>query len=141
MPELPADTFAAVLKLCEDGDALAADDQFDAALDKFRQAWEVLPEPREAWSATLWLLGAIGDVHFHRGAFADGRNALTDAMIVFPEAPDNPLWCLRLGQCHLELGEAELADKWLRAAHVLEGDDLFEEEDPKFRAFLRGRGL
>ncbi len=139
MPELPADTFAAVQHFCEEGDRLAADDRFDDALDQFRQAWDLLPEPREDWSATLWLLGAIGDMHYFRGAFADGRNALTDAMTVFLEAPSNPNLCLRLGQCHYELGDEESAARWLRAAYDQAGDDVFEEEDPKYLAFLQGR--
>lgn len=139
VPELPPDVFAAVEKLCAEGDDRAADDDYDGALDRFRRAWDLLPEPKAAWSATLWLLVAVGDVHYLRGAFAEGRDALDQAVDAFPEAPENPVLCLRLGQCHLELGDETPARRWLTAALAAAGDeadDLFDQEDPKYLRFL-----
>ncbi len=135
MPELPPEVFAQVEAHCAAGDAHAAEDRYDEALSEFRRAWELVPEPREDWAVTLWLLGALGDVHYLRGAFADGKNALADAVAVFPEAKDDPFVCLRLGQCHLELGDRAAAQDWLERAGQLDGD-IFEEEDPKYLEFL-----
>ena len=92
-----------------------------------------------ASGATLWLLVAIGDVHYLRGAYRDGRDALAQAVGAFAEAAENPVLCLRLGQCHLELGDEAAARRWLSAAVTAAGDeadDLFEEEDPKYQRFL-----
>ena len=139
LPELPDELFRRIERHCEDADNCAMDEDFQAALDHYKAAWDLVPEPREEWSVTLWLLQSIGDVHFLRGAFAEGRDALTNAVAVFPDAPSEPLLCLRLGQCHYELDNRTEARRWLESARRAAGDDvddLFEEEDPKYLALL-----
>ena len=139
MPELPDELFRRIEKHCEDADDRVMEDDFQAALDQYRAAWDLVPEPREEWSVTLWLLQSIGDVHYLRGAYAEGRDALANAVAVFPDAPSQPLLCLRLGQCYYELENQAEARRWLESARAAAGeqvDELFEEEDPKYLAFL-----
>ena len=139
MPELPDEVFIEVQKLCAKGDDFAVDDLFDEALVQYKAAWEMLPDPREMWSATLWLLGAIGDVHYLRGDFPAGKAALMDAMTCFEEAPENAFLRMRLGQCLFEMGELDTAAEWMGPAYTAEGESLFEDEDPKYLEFIQAR--
>lgn len=121
--------------LSAEGDGFADDEDFAAALKCYWEAWELLPEPRTQWEAATWLLASVGDANFHSGDFVAGRDNLAAAMHC-PDAIGNPF--LRLGQCRLEFGELDQAADELARAWM--GDpDVFEEEDPKYLAFLATR--
>ena len=124
--------------LCEDGDALSDAGSYPAALECYRAAWALLPEPRTQWEASTWLLAAIGDNEFLEGDFAAGRDTLALAMCC-PDAPGNPFLHLRLGQCCLELGETDRAAVELGRAYLGAGAELFQNEHPKYLAFLKTR--
>ena len=53
----------------------------------------------------------------------------------------NPFVWLRLGQSAFELGNAKQATDALLSAYMLEGDEIFEDEDPKYRGSLVQQGL
>lgn len=140
MAELPDDIYEEVTRLSEEGNALADEDDHDAALARFQLALSLLPPPQdEPWQATLWLLTAIGDIHFQKQQFTEGRGALMDALRQFDEARANPFVRLRLGQCMLELGEEKEAANWLAGAFLSEGRGLFEDDDPKYLAFIKSK--
>ncbi|MFO0797023.1 MAG: hypothetical protein U0804_06065 [Gemmataceae bacterium] len=135
---LPHDIEVEVARLSE-----AAEDRADAeddseALALFQAAWDLLPDPKTEWERASQLLGGIADSHFHLGAFESCRRAMQEAMRS-GSGPENPFVCLRLGQCHLELGDERGAANWLTGALMGGGLEMFEEEDPKYWAFLRER--
>jgi TolA-binding protein len=121
MAELPDNLFEEVERLSEEGNEYASSGDFGRALSSFGAAWELLPEPRVAWSAGLWLLGSIGDMQFQRGEFVASREALVTAVKSYDEARGNPFLQLRLGQCMYELGEEAEAANWLAGAFIMEG--------------------
>jgi tetratricopeptide (TPR) repeat protein len=137
VPELPDHIFEEVTRLSELGNALAAEGDLDGAALRFREAWMALSEPRLAWQAALWVLGAIGDVEFQRGRFLEAREQLMEAMKHFDGAAGNPFLRLRLGQALYEPGEEREASSWLAGAFLMEGLKLFEDEDPKYFAFVK----
>jgi hypothetical protein len=51
----------------------------------------------------------------------------------------NPFLRLRLGQCMYELGETDEAANWLAGAYLLEGKELFSQDDPKYLEFIKSR--
>ncbi len=140
MAELPDDIHEEVTLLSEEGNACADDGAFDLALSHFQKALAMLPPPiDEPWGATMWLLTAIGDMHFQLARFPEGRAALMEVMKLFDEARSNPFIRLRLGQCMLELGEEREAANWLAGAYLSEGRQLFEGDDPKYLDFIKSR--
>ncbi|MBS0263832.1 MAG: tetratricopeptide repeat protein [Planctomycetes bacterium] len=139
MAELPDDTYAALLRCSTEGDEFADKGEFEQALSRYRQAWQLLPEPRCEWDAAEWLLAAIGDSEFQRGEFAAARTALMDAMKFFESARGNPFVRLRLGQCMFETGEEAEAANWMGLAFLTEGLKLFEGEHPKYLAFVKSK--
>ncbi len=54
-------------------------------------------------------------------------------------ATANPFLRLRLGQCLLELGELNEAANWLAGAFLLEGNKIFDDDDPKYLDFIKSK--
>ena len=137
MAELDDTTHEQIQSLCADGDELAKNGKFPAALKKYWAAWDLLPEPQTEWDAATWILAAIGDACFLSGDFVAGRDNLSLAMRC-PDAIGNPFIHLRLGQCQFELGNLDLAADELARAYMAAGDEIFEGAD-KYFAFLKTR--
>ncbi len=134
--ELDEATYEEVERLSEEGnDALERGDHA-AAIAAFNAAYELLPEPRPIWEAAMWLQASLGDVYFEQGEHEKARDALLDAHGSGSGA-GNPFVALRLGEVYLELGEPEQAKRYLLKAHMIEGDEIFAEEDPKYFALIR----
>ena len=100
MNELDDELHKRIKQLCADGDAAAERSEFDAAIGKYEEAWELLPDPKTQWEAATSILAAIGDAHYLSGEFEEGRETLLTAMHC-PDAISNPFLHLRLWQCHL----------------------------------------
>jgi tetratricopeptide (TPR) repeat protein len=138
MAELSDESYALIKTLCDDGDALAADENYPEALKKYWEAFDLVPEPKEIWEATLWILAAIGDANYLTGDYEAGRDNLANAMHC-PDAIGNPFLHMRLGQCQFELGNLDLAADELTRAYALEGEELFLGEPERYLTFLKTR--
>lgn len=138
MDELNAELLERIEVLCEQGDALAGDGDYGPALVNYWRAFDLLPDPKTDWEAGTWILAAVGDACFFSGDFEAGRDNLSAAMH-FPGAIGNPFLHLRLGQCQYELGNLDRAADELLRAYTLVGQQLFEEEDPRYFTFLKTR--
>ena len=125
-----------IQKLCADGDAFAEEEEYPAALEKYWAAWDLLPKPEIDWEAATWILGAIGDAHFLSGDFTTARDNLSLAMKC-PNGLGNPFLHLRHGQCEFELGNLDRAGDELARAYMGAGEEIFEDEDPKYFAFVK----
>ena len=136
MHELQIDTHERVQALSAAGDEFAEAGRFQDALAKYGNAWELLPEPKTQWEAATWLLAAIGDANFLKGDFESGRQHFALAMHC-PNAIGNPFLHLRLGQCSLEVNDEDVAADELTRAYMAEGHQIFENDDPKYFAFLK----
>lgn len=138
--ELPSDIHDRIQQSCAEGDELAAAGDFEQAIDRYNRAWEAVPDPKNHWNASTWILAAIGDAAFLSGYKTSAREALEYAMTC-PEAVGNPFLHLRLGQVLYDAGEQDRAADELMRAYMSEGADLFATEDPKYLSFLRDRAV
>ena len=136
MPELPNKLYQQIVALCERGDAMAEQEDYDAALVQYEEAWFLLPEPRSDWEAASWIQAAIGDAYFFTGDFDNAAQAFRTALNSL-EAQQNPFLHLRLGQCEFEMENLPTAGDELIRAYMLGGDEVFEDEDPKYFEFLK----
>ena len=134
--ELRPDIYRQVKARCAAGDRRCEAEEYAQALSEFENALKLLPPPVERWEAAIWILTAIGDAHYSMGEFEKARAALTGAMRC-PGALGNPFIHLRLGESLFELGNHDRAMDELRRAHMEAGPDIFEDEDPKYLAFLK----
>ena len=135
MLELPAETHRRIADLSGQGEALTEQGAYGDAISKYNEAWELVPEPKNDWEASTWLLAAIGDACFLSGYYTSAVEALEYAL----HCPDgaNPFINLRLGQCAFEKGAEEHAAEYLLRAYMLEGKDIFSQEDAKYFEFLK----
>lgn len=130
----------AILRICTEGDALAASGHYDDAIAEYRRAWSLIPSPRKRWSDSAWILGAFADAYFLSGRHELARAALERAMAC-PGGGEQPFLSLRLGQILFDAGDLDGAAAALARAYREAGEDVFFSEDERYLAFLKARGL
>jgi hypothetical protein len=52
---------------CAVGNQLADEQRFEEAIAKYNKAWRLVPEPKNDWIASTWILAAIADTCFLAG--------------------------------------------------------------------------
>jgi tetratricopeptide (TPR) repeat protein len=134
--QLSSRTSAQIDALCKSGDESADKGNYPEAIAAYWSAWDLLPEPKTEWEAATWILAAVGDANFLGADYVAGRDNLATAMHC-PGAIGNPFVHLRLGQCQFELGEEKKAADNLARAFLSQGKKIFENEDPKYLAFVK----
>ena len=132
---LPQGIHEKLLAMSEEGNRLLEAGRLDRALDKFQEAWELLPEPRHHWEAACWIQAAIGDAHWHAKRYHEAELAFRTAALC-PGGMGNPFIHLRLGQCAFELGHHREAKDELTRAYMGAGKEIFQE-DPKYLELLK----
>lgn len=134
--ELEHSAYQQITTLSAEGNAFADEKKLDAAIDKFEEALSILPKPKEDWEAATWLYASIGDMLFLKKEY---NQALNDFMLAMkcPDGYANPFILLRCGQCYLELNDEQNAKEYLLRAYMMEGFDIFKNEDRKYYNFLR----
>ena len=105
---------------------------------EYNQAWKLVPDPKNDWEASTWILAVIADSCFHLGKFKSARSAL-DYDMTCPGAIGNPFLHLRRGQVLYEQNEPDAAADELMRAFMAEGYEVFENEDEKYLNFLASR--
>lgn len=123
---------------CSEGDALADSDQYEAAVAAYNRAWELVPDPKTDWNASTWILAAIGDACFLGGYATSSKDAFSFALTC-PSGLGNPFIHMRLGQLAYDAGNLSTAADELMRAYMGAGDEIFENEDRKYLAFLGTR--
>ncbi|WP_095184647.1 M48 family metallopeptidase [Pseudomonas sp. Irchel 3H9] len=138
--ELDELTHEQIKAFCQLGDEHLDGGDFKAAIGQYNLAWELIPEPKNNWEAATWVLAAIGDACFQGGFFTSAKEALEYAMTC-PDAVGNPFLHLRLGQALYEKEETDRAADELMRAYMAAGDEIFDNDDPKYFAFLKTRAV
>lgn len=138
MSELVGPLYEQIKTYCRQGDILADAKSYEPAIAEYNKAWELIPEPKNDWSASTWVLAAIGDAAFLGGYLTSAREALQYAMTC-PDAVGNPFLHLRLGEVLHDLGHFDDAADELMRAYMAEGDEIFASESPRYLQFLATR--
>lgn len=118
------------------------EERYDEAIQVWKEGLQLIPEPQNFYSQTIWFLTAIGDIYFQKGLYAKAQECFDKARgNLSGEGYQNPFVMLRLGECCLEMGEEENAIEYLLRAYMMEGKEIFEPdedgEDEKYFDFLR----
>lgn len=136
-PTLPDAVHRRMTALTDRGNERMENGDLDGALAEFEEALRLVPEPRRIWKASTWLHASIGDCQFQLGRFEDALDSMVEARNC-PDGLANPFILLRMGQSLYELGDLDAAKQAFTQAYMLEGEEIFEESDPKYLAFLTG---
>lgn len=135
---IPEHDHLEIKELCAEGDVLAEMGEFSDAYNNYMRALELVPEPKEQFQATTWILAALADLYFKAKDFKQAANVLFDAMHC-AQAVGNPFLHLRLGQVQYELGEYVRAADELSRAYMGAGKEIFKAEEPKYFEFLKSK--
>jgi tetratricopeptide (TPR) repeat protein len=101
--ELEPGTYEEIKRFSARGDELAAVKSYEEAIAEYNKAWELVPNPKNDWNASTWILAAIADAAFLAGYKVSALEALQYAMTC-PGAVGNPFLHLRLGQVLFDTG-------------------------------------
>ena len=123
--------FPRIQELCQSGDDAFEDDELESALDDYLEAWELIPQPKGGYEATGWVAAAIGEVLFEQKKYKEALDYFQEAYYAIG-GQLNPYVNLMLGKCFYLLKKKKEAASYLHMAYELDGDAIFEDEDPVF---------
>ena len=140
--ELPLKLHQEIEVLSRSGSDLFDEGHYDAAIEKWQHALDLVPPPKADWEATLWLCASIGDAQYQKGDFASARELFLDA-INAPNGTSNPFVLYRLGQTEAHLGNAKASTDYLLRAYMLDGTKIFkaDAEGASYLKILEAQGL
>ena len=78
--ELNEKIYNKIVELCEIGDEFAMNGEMDKAVEKFYEALNLLPKPKNDWEAATWIYTAIGDSYYLDGKYEKAKEAFFEAM-------------------------------------------------------------
>ena len=133
--ELVDGLYAEITKHSDIGEHYFEDGKYRKALEEYKKAFELIPEPKTDWEASVWTLAAIGDSHYMLREFVSALKVFEQLMNEYHEE-DNPFARVRYGECLYETGNIEAARKHLQAAFDMEGEEIFDNE--KYLKFITG---
>ena len=133
------ETYERIVALYAEGEGHAQAGRPGSALDRYAEAWALIPDPKERWKLSTSVISAIADCWFLAGKYDEVLRALEFGMNC-PDAVGNPFLHLRLGQALLEQGQDDRAAEELMRAYEAHGEVIFAHQDPKYLALLVARG-
>ena len=129
--DLEPNAYDRIKEYSDKGETLFYEGRFSEALREYNKAFDVIPEPKQRWEASVWLIAAMGDCYFWLKEFDVALEYFRKLMAEYEEY-GNPFTRLRYGECLYETGNEQLAKEHLLAAYSMEGRELFEECDVKY---------
>lgn len=128
-------------RAAEEGNRLSDEGRPKEAVRTWLNAYEKIPDPKNIYPQSWWFEASIGDLLFLVGAYAEAYPFFHKAMNnISGEGRTNPFVLLRYGQCLYELQglERDILNSFI-SAYMLEGEEIFSEEDPKYFQFLASK--
>ena len=125
--ELSDELYAQITRHTDIGEHYFEEGKFRKALEEYKKAFELIPEPKTDWEASVWTLAAIGDAHFMLREFVSALKVFEQLMNEYHEE-GNPFTRVRYGLCLYETGKVEEAREHLFAAYEMENDELFDND-------------
>jgi tetratricopeptide (TPR) repeat protein len=135
--ELDNSIYEKIKYFSKNGDIFQNNKDFENAIKMYKQALELIPEPKTSWEASTWIKTAIGETYFFMKNYEAAEQSLVEA-VKCPGGKENPFIHLRLGQTYFELAKFKEAKKELTSAYILDPySSLFEGEDLKYYNLIR----
>lgn len=129
--ELSNELYNQIVSELEQGDQYAETEQHNEAIKKYENALNLVPFQKENWEVSLHIYTAMADSYFNLGNYQQASNNYEQALKC-PDGLDNGYVWLGLGEAFYELENMNKAKDALISAYMLEGEEIFEEEDGKY---------
>lgn len=124
-----------IVTFSEKGNDFFDDDNFSAAQAEYEAAFKLIPLPKNNYEASSWLLAGIGDCLYYQKSYQKALETFK-----YGEACEGGLnafiW-LRIGECYAELEDIPNAREFLLRAYMMEGEEMFTEEDVKYQVIIQ----
>ena len=131
--ELDDKLFEEITYHTDSGEKFFEKGHFKEAIEEYNKAFDLIPEPKTNWDASVWTLAAIGDGYFMLKDYGTALEYFRKLMTEYEEV-GNPFIRLRYGECLYETGELQAAKEHLFAAYMMEGKDIFDNR--KYLTFI-----
>ena len=117
-------------ELAQKGNQFEEEEQYEEAIQAWKEALSLIPEPQQFYSESIWFLAAIGDIYFQKKQYEKAHECFDKARgNLSGEGYGNPFVMLRLGECCLEIGDEKNATEYLLRAYMFEGREIFEPDE------------
>jgi tetratricopeptide (TPR) repeat protein len=120
------------------GDDAMEEESCDLALDFYQQALKKVPDPKHDWKISFHLYTAMGNVYFNMHDFENAVYCYNQAL----QCPDGTVaghvW-LSLGQAYCEIDETEKAKDALVNACMLEGKEIFNDDNQEYFQLIKDK--
>ncbi len=134
--ELSDEIYNKITALSEEGDVYAGKEQFGSAISVYQQALDLLPSPKTNWEAATWLYVALADAYFNKQEFNQAMDAYQKALMC-PDGTMNPYVWFSIGLVYFEWDNMPQAKEQFMRAYMLDGKDIFEDQDPAYFALIK----
>lgn len=129
--------FDEITRLSAQGNELMDQEKYAEAREIFLKALKLEPEH---WSETAcWLDAAIGDSYYQEEKYENSLKYFQDAYYAIG-GKMNPYVLFMNGMCYYKLGNKDEAGSYLANTYALDGNALFEDEDPECLELARTYG-
>ncbi|WP_216784605.1 tetratricopeptide repeat protein [Cellulophaga sp. HaHaR_3_176] len=122
--------------MSEEGNDLYEQGNIRPALRKYEEALNIVPDPKANWEAATWLYTSIADSYFSLGNIDEAKENYYNVLNC-PDGLSNAYIHFSLGQVLYELEENKKSQESLLRAYMLDGEDIFDDEDPKYLASIK----
>ena len=136
--ELSDEIYEQIENYSEQGNDYCDEEEWEKAIMCFEKAFKLLPEPKDDWEAATWLYVAIGDAFYFWEKYEEALENLNCARMC-PDGMANPFIFLRMGQCYYEIENYAKAEEYLLRAYMLEGNEIFEDEEEKYMDLIKNK--
>lgn len=126
--DLPDALHGQVTDLFDEGSDFEDEGDAVSAMNAYVRALELLPTPRTQWEGATLMYAALGDTLLFLERHDEAHRAFQLAL-QSPKGTENGYIWLRLGDNHKASGRTGEALKAFTSAYMLEGADIFEEND------------
>lgn len=131
MTTLTDDLYDIIVSDIDSGDKAMESESYDSALAYYQKALEEIPSPKQDWEISLHVYTALGDVCFNMQDY-ENANYYYNQALQCPDGTANGYVWLGLGQTYYEMDEEEKAKDALMSAYMLEGKEIFEENNGEY---------
>jgi tetratricopeptide (TPR) repeat protein len=134
--ELSDELYDQIVSKLEQGDQYAEAGEYNKAIEKYESALNLVPLQKENWEVSLHIYTAMADSYFNLGNYQQANNNYEQALKC-PDGLGNGYVWLGLGETYYELENMEKAKDALMSAYMLEGKEIFEDEDDKYFSLIQ----
>ena len=118
-------------RICRAADDFLDEGNTKEAYRKYKEALDIIPNPKTSYETATWIFVSIGDLFFKNKQYDMARDYFFEAKNC-PNGVSNPYVLFRPGQSLVETKDNNQAREFLLRAYMLVGDDIFWDEDEKY---------